>query len=99
MPKSTRESRAISQIIKAHGSTLDLKSNPEVIIEIIRKWGVDLIGEVPDAGVTPGGAPEFPPPPPPGPSSIQVGPGIDDVMKEVLKLQRQVTKLTQRLNG
>jgi hypothetical protein len=93
MARTSRETRVINQIIKAHGSTIDLKAQPEVFVEIVRKWGVDLAEEIPDAGVRPGGVG------PVGPTSIQFGPGIEDVMKEVLKLQRQMSKLMQRLDG
>lgn len=112
MARLTREDRVVRQIIKAHGAVLDLQANPEVLVEIIRKWGPDLgvfepgtpdagVGSVgptsrfaPDGGTLPGGVG---PVSPPGPTSFQTGPRIDDVMKEVLKLQRQVAKLTKQL--
>ena len=46
--------------------------------------------EIPDAGVRPGGV---------GPTSLEAGPGIEDVLKEVISLQRQVEKLNRRLEG
>ena len=59
MPRLTREDRVVRQIIKAHGSTLDLQASPETLVEIIRKWGPDLIesepGFPPDGGVGPTG--------------------------------------------
>lgn len=93
MGMSGRENRVIKQIVNAHGPTLDLRENPEVLIEIVRKWGIDLADEIPDAGVRPGGVG------PVGPTSIVGGPGLEDLMKEVVKLQRQVEKLSSRLPG
>ena len=90
MAMSKKENRVIQQVVKAHGPTLDLESQPEVLVEIFRKWGFDLMDEIPDAGVRPGGV---------GPTSLEAGPGIEDVLKEVISLQRQVDKLSRRLEG
>jgi hypothetical protein len=93
MARSKRESRVIQQVVKAHGPTIDLEAQPELLVEIFRKWGFDLMDEVPDAGVRPGGVG------PVGPTSLEAGPGIEDVLKEVIALQRQVDKLSRRLEG
>jgi hypothetical protein len=86
MPISPRENRVIKQVIKAHGPTLDLDAQPELLVEIIRKWGIDLMEEIPDAGVVAGVKPV-------GPTSLGGGPGLDDVLKELIALRRQVEKL------
>jgi hypothetical protein len=110
VPRLTNEQRIVRQIIKEHGPVIDLKANPELFIEIVRKHASDIadirqeslpggVGPVgpasrfdaPDGGAKPGGVG------PVGPSSLQSGPRIEDVMKEVLKLQRQVTKLTKQI--
>lgn len=118
MARLTKEERIVRQIIKAHGPVIDLKANPELFIEIVRKHGADIadlgghfvpddggglpggVGPVgptsraadpPDGGTLPGGVG------PVGPTSFQAGPRLDDVMKEVLKLQRQVAKLAKQL--
>lgn len=93
MPISKRENRVIQQVIKAHGTTLDLEAQPELLVEIVRKWGFDLQEEVPDAGVSPGGVG------PVGPTSLEAGPGLEDVLKEVIALRRQVDKLGRQLEG
>jgi hypothetical protein len=81
----------VKQITRRYGPVIDVRQQPEVIIEIIRTFGPLL-----DDGGTPGGAPS----PPPGPSSIQAGePGIREVMKELLKLQRQVAKIAKQLDA
>jgi hypothetical protein len=90
---SSRENRVIQQIVKAYGPTLDLDAHPEVLVEIVRKWGFDLAEEVPDAGVRPGGVG------PVGPTSLEAGPGIEDVLRAVISLQRQVDKISRRLEG
>jgi hypothetical protein len=93
MAMSGRENRVIQQIVKAHGPTLDLEAHPEVLVEIVRKWGFDLVEEIPDAGVRPAGVG------PVGPTSLEGGPGLEDVLRAVIALQRQVDKISRRLEG
>ena len=93
MALSSRESRVIQQIVKAHGSVIDIQAHPEVLVEIMRKWGFDLVEEIPDAGVHPAGVG------PVGPTSLESGPGIEDVLRAVISLQRQVDKISRRLEG
>ena len=93
MPKATKEDRIIRQIIKKYGDRLDLKKEPHVFLEIVRKYALDLSGLVasPDGGLPPGGVG------PVGPTSHQLGPSVEDLMKEILKLQRQLARLTEKL--
>jgi hypothetical protein len=87
----TTEAALVKKIVRRHGTVIDLEKQPEVIIEIIRRFGPELD----DDGGLPGGVP---PSPPPGPTSFQAGdPTIREVMKEVLKISRQVTKITKQL--
>jgi hypothetical protein len=92
MAKLTKEQRVVRQIIKEHGERLNLRTDPHTFLEIVRKYALDLSGLVasPDGGLPPGGVG------PVGPTSRQLGPSIDDVMKEVLKLQRQVARLSKK---
>lgn len=90
MPISKRETRVIQQIMKAHGTRIDLEAQPELLVEIVRKWGFDLMEEIPDAGVRPGGV---------GPTSLEAGLGLEDVLKEVIALRRQVDKLGRQIKG
>ena len=93
MAKRTKEERVIREIIKTYGARLDLEANPHTFLEIIRKYALDLSGLVasPDGGLPPGGVG------PVGPTSVQLGPGLDDLMKEILKLQRQLSKIAKQL--
>lgn len=93
MSMSKKENRVIQQVVKAHGPTLDLEAHPEVLVEIVRKWGFDLLEEIPDAGVRPAGVG------PVGPTSVEGGPGLDDILKAVNSLKRQVDKISRRLEG
>lgn len=90
MPRLTKEDRIVRQIIKTHGPIIDLEANPELLIEIVRKYGPDII-RTENGGLSPGGVG------PVGPTSHVVGPSIDDVMREVLKLQRQLARLAKQL--
>ncbi len=95
MPKLSREDRIIRAIIKEHGQQLDLQANPGLFIELVRKYALDLSGfaDGPDGGLPPGGVG------PVGPTSRQLGPNVDDLMKEVMKVQRQLAVLSKKLAG
>lgn len=87
------ESEIIRAVRARYGPVINIDQAPEHLIDIIRRFGADD----PDGGLPPGGVPT--PPPPPGPSSMQEGPRIDDVMRAVLELTRKVTLLEERLGG
>jgi hypothetical protein len=80
----------VRQIIKDHGAVLDLRTNPEQFIEIVRKHAIDLAAVTDEDGGLPGGVA------PVGPTSLQDSPRIEDILKEVQKLQRQVAKQLER---
>jgi len=87
----TKEDEIVQQIIKRHGEVINLRESPETIIDILRHFRLE------DNGGLPGGVP---PSPPPGPTSFQGGdPTIRDVMKELLKLSKQVNELKQQLGS
>jgi len=88
----THDEKVVQQIIKRHGEVVDLKKNPEVILEILRKFG--RVADI-DGGL-PGGAP---PSPPPGPTSFQNVISNEDLMREVLKLQRSVSQIVKQVGS
>lgn len=79
------DKKTIARIIKKYGPVIDLRTNPEVLIDIIR--GINFQ----DDGGLPGGVPE--PPPPPGPTSFQDRVTNEDIMRTLLQLSRQVKAL------
>lgn len=83
------ETKIVEQIIKRYGEVLNLKENPSVIIDIIRRFGQD------DGGLPPGGTPE----PPPGPTSFQDQPTNEDIMKQLLKVTKKLNRLQKQLNA
>ena len=85
----SNEDDIIAAVRERYGTVIDIEANPRDLIDIIRRFGMDD----PDGGLPPGGTPN----PPPGPTSMQEGPSLGDVMKEVLKLSRQVSMLEQRI--
>jgi hypothetical protein len=86
----TREQKAIiGRVTKKYGPTIDLKANPEVLIEILRTFG-RLFDDDPDGGSLPGGVPE--PPPPPDPCIVERI-TMEDVMRAILKLTREVATI------
>jgi hypothetical protein len=81
----------VERIIRRHGKVIDLEAQPEVIIDIIRQFAPELRD-----GGAPGGAP---PQPPPGPTSLQGEPTLRDVMKEVLKVSRQLAEVSRKIGA
>jgi hypothetical protein len=81
-----KEKTLIAKIAKKYGDVIDLKKNPEVMIEILRTFPLY------NDGGLPGGVP---PSPPPGPTSFQDRVSNEDLMKAVLQLSRQVKALTK----
>jgi hypothetical protein len=87
------EKQIVSAIIKRHGPVIDLRAQPSVIIDIIRQFGIGA-DDPPDGGSAPGGAPKPPPPDPSRMGSIVL---LDDVMKVLLKLSRDVARLNTQV--
>lgn len=75
------EKKTIDRIMKKYGPVIDLRNNPEVMIDILRKFAFE------DDGGLPGGVP---PSPPPGPTSFQDRVTNEDLMKAILNLARQI---------
>lgn len=97
---STKFSSALVQrIIKKHGPVIDLRKNPDILIDILR--GLDIDGGTPeppppdDGGGLPGGVPE--PPPPPGPDETGRRITNEDLMRAVLQLSRDVATMKTSL--
>jgi|ERR1700730_16909136 hypothetical protein len=86
---SKEEKALVDRIIKLHGAVIDLRTNPGVMIEILRRF------ETPDAGSPCGGVPD--PPPPPSPSKVGDRITNEDIMKAVLKLSREVNAIQKAL--
>jgi hypothetical protein len=80
----TNDTKLVDRIIKKYGEVINLREHPEVLIDILRQFA-NLSD---DGGAPPGGAP-----PPPGPSGAEQIIRNEDLMKEILKLQRAVANL------
>jgi hypothetical protein len=91
------EKQIVAAIIRRHGPMIDLRAQPSLIIDIIRQFGyvADEPG-TPDGGSAPGGAPK---PPPPDPSRMGSIVQLDDVMKVLLKVSRDVARLNSQVSA
>lgn len=85
------EQQVIDQVVKDHGPVIDLRENPDVLIAIIRRFTFDD----PDGGSLPGGVPE----PPPDPCKVLESATIDEVMRQLLKISRDITAINKRLDA
>jgi hypothetical protein len=81
------EKLIVEKLIKKYGAVIDLNKNPEIIIDILRKFAFE------DDGGLPGGVP---PAPPPGPTSFQESVTNEDLLKAILNLSRQVKAMKAR---
>jgi hypothetical protein len=82
------DDQIVQAVIKRYGAVIDLRENPSAIIDIIRRFRFGA--DDPDGGLPPGGAPK---PPPPDPSSMGSIVQLDDVMRVLLKLSRDIARL------
>jgi hypothetical protein len=93
--KKLSDAEIIAEVIARYGETIDLRKTPHLIIEILRTHGGG-IAAVPEGGVSVAGVGS-----PPGPATAMhaVGNVVDNVqlMKEILKLSKQVHTLTERI--
>ena len=90
--KKLSDEEIIKDVITRFGPVIDLRKTPHVMIEILRTHA----GEIPDGGVSVAGVGT-----PPGPSGAinSLGNVVDNVqiMKEILKLSKQVNLLAERV--
>ena len=96
MPKQVSNDEALIKDIRArYGDRIDLREKPFVLLEILRNFGGGTVN-IPDGGVSVAGVGT-----PPGPkgSMGSLGNVVDNVqlMKEVLKISKQVQLLTERV--
>jgi hypothetical protein len=90
--KATPSRALVERIIKLYGPVIDLRKNPEVIIDILRRFD-----EPPDGGNPCGGVPS--PPPPPPSSSMRDRVTNDDILKAVLKIARDVSAIKAKMGA
>jgi hypothetical protein len=82
------EQKFIDRVIAEYGDVIDLRANPQVVIDIIRKYHGLL--DVPDGGLPPGGVGP--------PTSIQSDePTNAELMRKLLDIQRTITKMREQL--
>jgi hypothetical protein len=84
------EEKLIQRIIARFGSVIDLNKTPEIMIDILR--GFHIAGDEPgtppgDGGLPPGGTPH------PGPTSFQDLVRNEDLMRELLKVSRELAQI------
>ena len=93
--KKLSSDEIVKDIITRFGAVIDLRKTPHLIIEILRTHGGGVVN-VPDGGVSVAGVGT-----PPGPKGgINVGGNVVDnvqIMREILKLSKQVHVLTERI--
>jgi hypothetical protein len=95
--KKLTDEQIIKGVTARYGHVIDLRKTPYLIVEILRTFGGGVL-DVPDGGVSVAGVGT---PPSPGPAGgiNTLGNVVDNVqlMKEILKLSKQVSLLTERV--
>jgi hypothetical protein len=91
----TADEDIIDFVIEKHGSVINVEEHPEVLIDIIRRFRAD--DGPPDGGQPCGGVPA--PPPPPPSSEIETTVSLDDVMRQLLAVARDVDAIKEQLGG
>jgi hypothetical protein len=95
--KRLSDKEIVKEVITNFGPVIDLRKTPNVIIEILRRHGGSVVADAPDGGVSVAGVGT-----PPGPATrnpTSLGNVVDNVqlMKEILKLSKQVAVLSERI--
>lgn len=94
--KKLSDEELIKDVIVRYGEVIDLRKTPHLIIEILRTHGGGVVA-MPDGGVSVAGVGT-----PPGPAGgiNSLGNVVDNVqlMKEILKLSKQLGTLTERID-
>jgi hypothetical protein len=100
-------SSLVQKVIKRHGAVIDLRRNPQILIEILRELGFDDPPEPGDGGSPIGGAPippapeppapEPPAPEPPGPSQAGRLVSNEELMRVLLQLSRDLAAVRKDL--
>ncbi len=85
------EEKIVADIIRRYGDVINLKENPALIVEIIRNFGKHLF----DDGGLPGGV--GPVPPPPSPTSHFDTVTNAELMKQLLKLTKDLAIIQKKL--
>lgn len=89
--KSKQMTAMVNRIVKKHGAIIDLRKNPEVLIDILRELASDLTSGNPCGGT---------PPSPTGPTK-RSKPGRpitnDDLMRAVLRAARDISEIRKSL--
>ncbi|MCY7280824.1 MAG: hypothetical protein LH610_08010 [Sphingomonas bacterium] len=93
--KKMSDEELVKNVIARYGEVIDLRKTPHVILEIL-KTHRNRVAEAPDAGVSVAGVGS---PPGPAHASSSLGNVVDNVqlMKEILKVSKQVGVLTERI--
>src|SRR5687768_3117582 len=108
MNRQKRRDQAIREIRNRYGDVINLETSPLVLIEIIRNYRNvfdDDDGGGGGGGVSPGtstvavagpDSPPTPPSPPSPPESDRLE--IDEILKGILRLQKQIDTLDKKLD-
>jgi hypothetical protein len=105
MASREKQDRVIREIRERYGDVINLTTSPLVLIEIIRNYRNIFEDDDGTGGVSPGtstvavagpDSPPTPPSPPSPPESDRLE--IDEILKGILRLQKQIDTLDKKLD-
>ena len=105
MDNREKQDRIIREIREIYGDVINLATSPLVLIEIIRNYRNIFENDDGTGGVSPGtstvavagpDSPPTPPSPPSPPESERLE--IDEILRGILRLQKQVDTLDKKLD-
>jgi hypothetical protein len=105
MDNREKQDRIIREIRERYGDVINLATSPLVLIEIIRNYRNIFENDAGTGGVSPGtstvavagpDSPPTPPSPPSPPESERLE--IDEILRGILRLQKQVDTLDKKLD-
>jgi hypothetical protein len=88
---SKRFDAIVRKVIKTHGPTINLEENPEILLEIFRSLGLSAADDPYPPDNPCGGTP-----PAPGHMNLPI---MEDIMRGILKLSREMQELKRGLGA
>ena len=85
--EAKRNEAVVRRVIKRYGPVIDLRRNPGVLIDMLRRFRNDVVSNDNPCGGTPQ------PPPSPGPSGAGARITNEDMMRAILRLTRDFNLL------
>lgn len=88
--EAKRNAAVVKKIINRYGPVIDLQRDPDMLIDMFRRYSFEVVMDDNPCGGTPQ------PPPSPGPSGGKLI-EMEDILRAVLQISRKLDRLQKRI--